>query len=83
MSASSLSTAERSLWAAGVALLIVAALVRSAQRDLGKAKRELRAERNARVDLEDRVDKLAGQLDGALETIHRLQTDPPATPAAE
>lgn len=78
---SALTSAERTLFWAGLAVMIGLGLVEHARRDLTAAKRDLRSERNARVDLEDRVDQLAGQLDGALATIHRLMHDEPAGPA--
>lgn len=78
----SLTRAEKTLWLAGVGLVIVLALVREARGDLGRAKTELRVERNARLDLEERVDRLQGDLDGALDHISKLKGDGPEQPPA-
>lgn len=78
MNGSRLVSAERTLFWAGLALAVAGLLMERARGDVTKAKDELRAARNARVDLEAKVDELTRQMDGALETIHRLQSEPPA-----
>jgi hypothetical protein len=72
---SELSKAERTLWWAGLALAIGLLLVKEARGDLGKAKAQLRSERNARVDLEERVDQMGRNMDGALDEISRLKRE--------
>jgi hypothetical protein len=73
-------TAERTLFWAGLALVVALALVEASRRDLRRAKDDLRAERDRRADLQEDVDRLRGDLDGALEHIHKLSADPPPEP---
>lgn len=82
-----LSAADRVLRILSVLLMIAGALVAYGRGDVRRAQRHLRAQRDSRVRLEDEVDKLRGDLDGALATIHELSErrkppEPETPPAA-